>query len=295
VADDVTWAHFSGIIVRGVLKGADGADLTSGYTANSVRADEVVKDLLGRLLPLYDGPNAAVPTTSYAIQQLAYPDGADAAGVLDDLMALEPAYYWAAWERNGATGLHRFEWALWPTEVRYEADVRDGFSSPGSAEGLYNAVLVRYLDQRGRRRTVTRTLAVAELTAAGITRQAFRDLGDEAGDATDAVQAGDAFLAEHARAPNAGTLTVARPIRDALTGRSVAPWEIRPGSLIRVRGILPRPDALQTTTRDGVTVFRVAATEFRAQDASATLELDSYAPSTARAIADLQGERRRRR
>ena len=67
----------------------------------------------------------------------------------------------------------------------------------------------------------------------------------------------------------------------------VEPWEIRPG-LIRVRGILPRADALNASARDGVTVMRIRAAEYRASDAAAVLELDSYAPSTARSLANLQ-------
>jgi hypothetical protein len=66
----------------------------------------------------------------------------------------------------------------------------------------------------------------------------------------------------------------------------VMPWEIRPG-LIRVRGILPRIDALNASDRDGVTVFRIVSAEYRASDAAATLELDSYARTVPRMVADL--------
>jgi hypothetical protein len=81
---------------------------------------------------------------------------------------------------------------------------------------------------------------------------------------------------------------IARPIHDILAGRMVQPWEIRPGTLIRVRGILPRPDSLNATARDGLTVFRIVSVEFRASDAAAVLELDSYSTSVARALADLR-------
>ena len=39
----------------------------------------------------------------------------------------------------------------------------------------------------------------------------------------------------------------------------VQPWELRPGKLIRVRGIQANADALNSTERDGVTVFKVIA------------------------------------
>ncbi|MFY1686504.1 hypothetical protein [Plantactinospora sp. WMMB782] len=265
-----------------------GAEKTSGYVTSTVLASDVVEDLLGRLLPLYDGTTARVDATSHTIEQLAYPDGIDPAGVLDDLMRLEPAYLWEALESNSA-GKHRFNWRAWPTDVRYEADVSDaGYDAPGSADGLYNAVTVRWRDIDGASRTTRVTQDVPALTAAGLTREPKPiDLGDETGSVADATRVGQQFLAEHRAAPNAGRLRLARPVLDLDAGVRVMPWEVRPGYLIRVRGVLPRPDALNATTRDGVTVFKIASTEFRASDATATLELDSYAPSTARALADL--------
>jgi hypothetical protein len=272
-----------------MLVDATGADITTGYSSDTILAHEVVADVVGRLLPRYDGAAAAIATTAaFGIEQLAYPDGVTPARLLDDLMLLEPAYYWAAWERL-PSGKHRFEWVAWPTSVRYEADVTDGFASVGGAADLYNSVQVRYLDAAGEIRTVRRTQTVDALTAAGLTREAYVDLGDEAGvTATQAQRAGDQWLAEHRYPPNAGTLTLGRPVIDLLTGRMAQPWEIRPGTLIRVRGVLPRVDALNQSGRDGVTVFRVVAVTYRASTAAAELELDQYPATVSRALADLQ-------
>ena len=287
VANDDTWLFFGGpVSVRMLLKNAAGADITSGYTLPTLLASDVVKDLLGRVLSSYDGANAVVATTSFPIDQLAYPDGAEPGKVLADLLMLEPGYRWGAYESNAA-GKHRFEWTQWPTQVRYEADVLDGFDSPGSAEGLYNGARVRWRDAQGQIKIVGRTAAVPILDDAQLTRGALIDLGDNIGSAAAAIQAGDQFLAEHTYPPNAGRLTVARPILDLITGRMVSPWEIRAGELIRVRGVMPRVDALNATARDGVTVFRVWSKDYAVSDAAATLELDSYAPSTARALAGL--------
>lgn len=295
-ADDLAWALFYNIRSRALLLDKTGAEITTGYTANTVLASEVVADLLGRLLTDFDGANATISTTSYAIDQLSYPDGVTASQVLDDLMRLEPAYTWHAWERSETTGKHRFEWVPWPTTVRYEASIADGYESTASADGLYNAAQVRYRDPNGRTRYVRSTSTVTELTNAGLTREYMSDLSDEVGSSANATQVGANFLAEHAAAPNAGRLTIARPVRDLITGRVVMPWEIHPGELIRVKGILPHSDTLNMTTRDGVTTFKIAATEFRASSAAATLELDSYPLSTARALADLakRGVARRR-
>jgi hypothetical protein len=276
-------AQMYSIVIRAMLKDVDGSDITTGYSANTVTPTEVVKDLLGRWLPKFDGPGATISASSFTIDQFAYPDGVSADEVLSDLLILDPAYYWAAWESN-TSGLHRFEFKPWPTTVRYEATVVDGFDSPGSGADLYNSVTVRWKDSLGFPHVTIRTQTVQELTDAGITKQAFIDLGDEMGSSDQATYVGDNFLAEHQHPPNAGTLTVASAILDNDTGRMVDPWEIVPGYLIRVTGVLPRIDALNPSDRDGVTVFRIISTQFSQDTASVSLELDSYARTLARMI-----------
>lgn len=296
VGNDTSWASIRNMVVVATRYNQSGTELLTAadYSANTVLASEVVADLLGRLLTGFDGAGASVATTSYAIDQLAYPDGTTAAKVLEDLMAIEPDYRWGAYESNSA-GKYRFEWAQWPTTVRYETDSADGFDSPGSADGLYNAVRLRWRDNKGAIKGTQRTSTVTELTAAGLTREAFLDLGDDIASTAQANQVGDKFLAAHASAPNAGRLTVARPIYDITNGRRVMPWEIKAGELIRVRGVQPRVDALNATARDGVTIFRIWAKEYSAADAAATLELDSSYLTTARMLADLARNRITRR
>lgn len=289
--NDLHWASWQDVVVRSMLLSAVGADITTGYTQNWVLASEVVRDLLGRVLSSYDGALATVTTTSYQHSQLAYPDGATPAKILQDLIDIEPVdYYWAAWESTVNATLiapkYRFEWVAWPTTVRYEASAVDGYRSPGSADGLYNAVRVRYVDAQGDTHLTQLTSTVTELTNAGLTREGFIDLGSEAASAASATSAGNAFLADHSSVLNAGALTVARPILDRSTGRMVMPWEIRPGTLIRVRGILPKQDGLNATARNGVTVFRVVGVTFNARDGSAQLDLDSYAPTLARQVVE---------
>jgi hypothetical protein len=286
VADDNYWAEFYGLVVMGTRVDATGAALTS-YSGVTVDADEVVGDLLGRLLPQYDGANASIETTTWPIGQLVYPDGVTPEQVLTDLMQLEPRFFWEALETNPATGKFRFNWRSWPTSVRYEAGVEDGFTATGSAAGLYNSVLVRYRDSLGQVRTVQRTQTVQVLTDAGVTREAFIDLGDEASTVGNAQQAGDQFLDEHATAPASGRLTIARLILDYVSGRMVMPWEIRPGHLIRVRDLNPRPAVLDATDRDGSSVFRLVSVDYNTSDAATVVELDSPAPSIARRISDI--------
>jgi hypothetical protein len=296
-ANDLAWCDIFTTRIRSLLKNPDGSDITAGsaYTLNVIQPVDVVGDLLGRYLTKYDGANATLVDSGVPIYHLRYPDGTTASQIFDDLAVFDPQYYWAAWETNPATGKWRFEYRGWPTTVRYEADTFDGFDSPGSADDLYNEVCVRYLNEHGTVITTRVTQTVQVLADAGLTRCAYLDVSDEIGSPENASHIGTNFLLEHQTPPNAGTLTVARPILDLDTGRMIQPWEIRPGNLIRVRGVLPRIDALNPVDRDGVTVFRVISMEYSASTAAATLELDSYARSITRAVKDALNKRIRKR
>lgn len=291
--DDNAYTFWSDVCIRSTLVTEEGVAVTD-YSQDYVLSSEVIQDLVGRHLPMYDGYDAYIEITSTQITQLAYPDGTTAHDVFQDLMAREGAYYWASWE-SLPNGKFRFEWRPWPTSVKWEADVIDGFDSPGSAADLYNAVTVRWKDSLGRAQSTRVTSTVADLDAAGLDRDAEIDMGQETGTAAAALAAGQVFLAEHALPTNRGRLTVARPILDLERGMMVDPWQIRPGGLIRVRGVHARADALNAIGRDGATVFRIVATSFNANDGTAELELDADAISTTRAIAALQQRRTRSR
>lgn len=287
---DAVWATFKEVVIRATTYSKAGVEATSGYSAadKEILASTVVADLLGRVLTQFDGANASIATTTFPIEQLAYHDGdADAEKILTDLGQFEPGFWYAAWERN-STGKYVFEYSAWPTTPGLEADVTDGVDMAGSAADLYNEVLVRYRESVGRVKLYSTTQTVAELTAAGLTRTAFVDIGDEIGTtAGNATQVGQQFLAEHAAPLNSGTLTVARPITDLTTGRQLAPWELprhAPGQLIRLRGVQPRVDALNPAGRDGVSVCRVVSAGFSASTGAATLELDAYSYATAQAL-----------
>jgi hypothetical protein len=291
---DTIWLEFTNPVVRQLLKNAAGADITSGYTLDTVLASEVFTDLVGRMLPLFDGANAVIATSSYPIEQLAYPDGVNARKVIDDLIGLEPTLRWGAWEPNYA-GKYRVELSTWPTTVRYETDVTYGYDSDPGSDGLYNAALVRYKDPSGQIRTITRTSSVDDLTNAGVTRTIEVDLGDEVSSLANAQQAGDQALVEHQYPPNAGRVTISQKILDHGTGRSVDPHEIVPGNLILLRGVRGAIDALNPAVRDGVTTFKIQAMEYDAGGPAATLELDSWPRSGARDLALAQTTRSRRR
>lgn len=291
---DSWWLEITDLVVRTMMYAKSGVEITDyavatnpDYANNWVYAHQVIADLLGRVLTAtVDGDNATIATTTHQIDHLTYPDGASPAKVLEDLIGFEQAYTYHLWESNPATGKFRFEWVPWPNTVRYEADVVDGFSAPASGNTIFDRVMVRYRN-RGVTQRAIRTSSVQVLTDAGFDRTGFIDLGDEASSSANANRAGDQWLTEHANPVNAGRLIVAAPIVDYQLGRMVMPWEIRAGSLIRVRGVAASPDSLNNAGRDGNTVFKVAATSYSASDAAATLDLDSHAPSVARALATL--------
>lgn len=288
---DNYWLEAHNVNVRMQLKDKDGTDITSGYDLPSVRADEVVKDLLGRCLPLYDGANAYVETSAYNIDHLAYPGGISPKEVMDDLLEFEPGMYYAAWESN-ADGLYRFEFRAWPQEVRYEADLSDGFEGPSSAAEIYNKACIRYIDWRGRERTTTVTQSVPSLGSRS--RTLHVDAGNEISSQANAQTIGQRQLEEHTQPPNMGSLTVGRPIYDRTLNRMVKPFEIMPGRLIRVRGIQPSIDSLNATVRDGVTVFKVVSVEYDADTGMARLELDRQSREEARYMSFLVRARKRR-
>jgi len=287
---DTWWVQITNLVVRTVLYQSNGTEWLAGgaYAADTINASNVVGDLLGRVLQqTIDGANATIHATSFAIDHLVYPDGATPAKILDDMMLLEQGYTYHLWESNPANGKFRFEWVAWPVVPRYEADVLDGFAAPASGNTVFNRVAVRY-HNRGTIRVPVRTQTVQALTDAGFDRTAFIDLGDEASTQVNAERVGDQFLAEHKVPVNAGRLTIRRPIVDFRSGRMVNPWEIRPGELIRVKGVESYPDSLNSDGRDGITVFKIAATSYSSADNAATLELDSYTPSVARMLAKVK-------
>lgn len=289
-----TWGWFSDVVVRPKLLLSDGSARSAGdHSFSYIFAHDVVHDIVARLLPQFDGPGATiVGNSAYQITQLAYRDGVTAEQILQDLMALEPAYRWYSKPASGAGG-YEFVWEPWPTQVRYEATLDDGGSFPLTATELYNSVKVRWVDGAGAQRVVEASKACPPLDSKGIVRRAFVDLGNEAGSAANASQAAAAFLDEHNVPKNSGTLTVARPIRDVITGAMVQPWEIKPGELVRIRGVEAYPDAFNATTNDGQGVFRIHAKDYTSEGNTATLALDADPHDTESALAKLMNERSR--
>ncbi|WP_374457707.1 hypothetical protein [Nocardioides sp.] len=292
VTGAVTWA-FIIPVVEMLRLDKTGAEITAGYGGQAV-PHKIVEDLLGRVLPEFDGTNATVSQgSSFAITHLVYPDGTTAAQVLEDMMTFAPAYRWYTKPARNIDGKYQFSWDLWPTTVRYEATLDDGGSFPLSTQGVFNQVWVSWRDEVGRTRTTLRTKACKVLDTQGLTRTETIALGSEAGTLAQAEAAGDAFLNSHNVPKNGGTLTIARPIRDLITGALVMPWEIEAGELVRVRGVEAYPDAFNASTNDGVGIFRIFAVDYQSEGNVATLALDSDPKETEDALVLLLNDRKK--
>jgi hypothetical protein len=290
---DAAWMLAYGIVVVAQRMDRNRAVITGGvYASGKVTLDQAFTDVIARFCPRLDLAAGTIDAGTYQYDQLAWFDGISPKAVLDDMLNLEPTFSWHVWGK-GPNGWET-ELVQTPTEVRYEASTVDGFSAPSPSLEVYNSVDVRWRDVIGQVQVTTVTSPVPALDEAGITRSTTLDLADELGSAAQATARGLTFLGDHAVPPNAGTLTVARRIYDGRTGRWVHPWNIRPGSLIRVRGIQPTPDTLNTTSPDGVTIFRIVVATYDEDSRTAVLELDTYSLDQQQAIASLFKRSRKR-
>lgn len=292
---DTVWAFISQIAVLAQRLDRNRAVVTGtvyGTNANRVTLDQAFTDLVARFCPRLDLANATIDAGTYLYDQLAWFDGISPKAALDDMLGLEPTFAWHVWGKGDNGWQTELKQA--PTAVRYEASTVDGYSAPTPSTEVYNSVVVRWKDVIGQTQATRVTSTVDALDAIGVVRSTTIDLADELGSVAQATARGTAFLANHAVPPNAGTLTIARPIYDADTGRWVKPFNIRPGSLIRVRGIQPTPDTLNATSPDGTTVFRIVAVNYDSDARQAVLELDTYTLDQQQAIADLYKRGRKR-
>lgn len=287
------WSSVYNVVMKSLRKDATGANITTGadYVANNIQAEDVVNDLLGRWFSgVYDGANAAVSTAAtHNIDQWAYLDGIGGADLLSDLMALEPGFFWEARDSGLTGGACSFAWSPWPTARTYHAEALN-IEAPMTYADVFNEVNVRYRNDGGFTRFVTDTQTV---TGMGFTRSDVVDLADELGSDANATRVADQFLLEHASPSNQGRLTVDRPIFNSASGRYEMPWEIRTGKLIEVGGITPSKDALNTTDRNAITVFRIVGKDVD-EYGVATLELDTYPRTVSQALRRMARRARKR-
>jgi hypothetical protein len=287
----------------------------ASYPNTYVTVAQVVEDVVGRFLVggWYElnlnmpWPGSVRPQDVYIdtsdttqILHLAYPDGATAADILNDLISnVQTNAYWAIWESrwgaydaNAPAGF-RFEWATWPANVGYVATSQDGFEGQPNGDDVYNFVFYRYPDTFDSNQYHITTNwqgneMAPELLSGGFTRAVTVNKNDPTDGGT-AANLRDAYLASKDTVLNAGTLTIRRPIQYYDTGsnswtgggRTIDPWLIRPGKLVRITDLPPRNTERDVTfgatppnnSLNG-TIFRVVATDYTSSDNTCRLSLD---------------------
>ena len=285
-ADNV-WVSIRGlaVVVRTKLK--DGTNKTTGY-ANAVTAAQVWEDMLGDMLAdSYDGPNATVDTgTGAFIYQLAYPDGVTCKQIADDLLTYEPGMTYVVGPSKPGVDKYSVKFMNRSDSVRYEAMVwTDEHTGGIQPVDQYNEVVSRWKDPIGNMKMTTATQSIPEMTAVGRTRRYFQDLGTVMGSTDNVTTANATVLQEHRYPKNTGRVRIQRPIVDLFTGRLVQPFEIEQGYLIRMVGINPTPDALNTSlTPNGSTICRIVSNDYDGDAHAADLDLDAVPYSMAQAI-----------
>lgn len=233
VTDDLVWSVFSSITMRPSLRNTAGA-FTIATTDDAVYAHEVVAHLIGEGILTIDASTAIVSPTSFAIQNLAYLEGAKPRQILDDLALYEPDMLWEILEANAA-GKHRFNYRAWPTTPRYEISGRE-FTESGGETDLCNRIAVSWKDATGAEQTTIRTTVVPALGSRVKDAEPIT-LPDGQGSEANAIRIGDETLAALNTPTRSGTAVIRQPILDRLTGLMAMPWEIEPGYLVRVRDI----------------------------------------------------------
>lgn len=243
VGTDRIWAGFADPYVVGNRKDRHGNVVLDGSTdMTSIKASDVVEDLIYRMMPMIDPYRCWVDDSgTFEIDQLTYADPVRATGVLEDLELFEPDFQWRVGASN-SQDLHEFRYVDWPTTPRYEISIQDGYEAPGGDTDLCNRIVVGYVGRRGQKRSKTITTWVPELggTPANPLSDRIRDadrieLDEAVSSAANAQRIGEQVLRLKNNPPKAATANIARHVWDRKQGCLVAPWEIEPGFVARVR------------------------------------------------------------
>jgi len=279
-ATDTTVAYtlqHANLIVYSPKYNRDGSVLASD--AGPLYANQIVLDLLGRGLAQFVDADPILDLPTAAVEHASWWDGVSAREVLSFVAQYGPGRWWAVWgPRDGnPLGHPRFEYATWDGALRYHLMDAPGVrvDMAGGADSLANRALVIY-------QVTDKSLGHAEievqvplLDEQGIVRSTTVDLTGR-GPLTEAkaVELGRAALVELVATKPSGTVTVTGPVYDHVLGRSVEPWEIRPGSPVHVvvptYQALPYPDS----NADGRAVFRLTGVAYDHGRRAASLSLD---------------------
>lgn len=252
-------------------------------TATVIRTHDLVEDVLGTLLAGLVKPGNVVPGGNL-VQQAAWYDGVSAREILDFCSSTDATHWWAVWAPNDADGRPRLDWQRWGTDPRYTLPPHMPVELAGGGEDLADTALILYTRQDGTLTSTNASISLPELTRTykGARRVMTLDVTSEGPlTAAVAVARGQAALAAQAQLKFSGTATVTGPLVDRRTGRTVQPWEVRPGCLVRTSVAPQAFSGLegQVTGTDGEATFRLTGVSYSASSNSASLQLDGGARS----------------
>lgn len=291
--NDIVWCSFLRIVVQAKLLLKDGTARLAGSYSDFINAVDVWNDLLGdQLSAVFDGPGAQLDAgTSFQIRQLAFPDGVTPQQVVDELMTFEPGCTYYIGASNPANNKYSVKWLERSPVPRYEAMVWIDEQESGIQEvDQYNRVVGRWRTPVGNLRITVATQTIPEMDAVGIVRTYWHDLSNTTGDTDNVAQANAKILADHRYPANSGRVTINRPIVDNWTGRTVMPWEIEPGAMIRIVGVNPTPDGVNAAVPNGGGTCRIVKADYGGS-AGMALDLDGVPVSLLRAIMNTKKNR----
>ena len=241
VTADTVWADWYDVVVAMARLNLFGFPATI-TTLDGVFAEDVVADLLVRMIPSVDAPASTIESEGgIVLTRIGTAEPVTARRMLEDM--LETAARDRTWSIGGSLpgGRFLFSWRIWPTRPRYVLDDRDAVQIEGDEAGdLCNRVVVEWTDGRDQPQSIEVTSAVPELTdrTSGVTRWVDAEtvtLPDGMGTEALAQQIAAEVLAERNAEPSSGTAAVARWVLDEWTGERVEPWRIEPGHVVAIR------------------------------------------------------------
>lgn len=219
---------------------------------------------------------------SFVIQQAAYKDKVQHEQIINDVSQYENRD-WGTWGSDDIfdiTGNAQFDYKLKDTTTRHWTVSREDAEDLDLADelaGLYDTAVVKYTDESGTQRMVSRTATIPELAAAGLSPKTVEISGGQLTQAG-AETLGDIALALYGGfAPARGSLTLKGDASHYQRGEIPAHFMRADGSNIQVRDILPSTTALALdSTPDRRTTFPMKRVSVDCSGAvpSVTVDLD---------------------
>lgn len=237
--------------------------------ASILKASDIVKDVLtSGGLPLLDPSTVKIDATAFAIPDF-WPDGYRTPGEI--LTAANAFHDYLL----GVDAERRLFFRQRPTAPLFDTGSWSGGSfddaSLGNLDDLYNRVLVEYTGPDSERAVVARTSESSILTRQGFTRS-HRLTVNAALTAAAAEQIGDVWLARHATAPLAGSITVTKgDVRRADSGAEVHPSEL----LTHTGERIALTDRVDPQTGAVARVGTIVNVTYNADQESAQVQLDN--------------------